>query len=69
MKSKLKKLAARAAVAASALAVSAGSALAAGVDISADVTAAKADVITNGTAVMGVVIAVVTFAWIRRVLR
>ncbi len=64
MKKQLKQLG----VAAFALVASASS-FAAGIDLSADVTAAKADVITNGTVVMGVVVAVATFAWIRRVLR
>lgn len=69
MKNNLKKLAARAAAAASVLAVGASSAMAAGIDLTADISAAKTDVITNGTVVMGVVVAVATFAWIRRVLR
>lgn len=59
----------KAAAAAAVVAVSATSAMAAGLDLSADITAAKTDVITNGTAILGVVVAVVTFAWIRRVLK
>lgn len=41
----------------------------AAIDLSADITAAKADITTNGTAVLGVVVAVAVIAWIRRVLR
>lgn len=65
----LKKLAVRAAAASAVLVGAAGSAMATGIDLSAQVTAAQTDVTTNGIAVMGVVVAVATFAWIRRVLR
>lgn len=41
----------------------------AAIDISTDITAAKTDVTTNGTAVLGVVVAVAVIAWIRRVLK
>ena len=62
MKSKLKYLAALA------LASAAGASQAA-IDITAETTAAKADVIAAGTAIVGVIVAVAAFAWIRRVIK
>lgn len=40
----------------------------AAIDITADVTAAKADIATNGALVLGVVVAIAAIAWVRRVL-
>lgn len=47
----------------------AGFAQAAGIDISADTTAAKADIATAGGLIVGVVVAVAAISWIRRVIR
>jgi hypothetical protein len=41
----------------------------AAIDLSADATAAKADVVTNGEIILGIIFAVATFSWIRRVIR
>lgn len=41
----------------------------AAVDIAAEVTAAKADITTAGGLIIGVVVAVAAFSWIRRVIR
>jgi hypothetical protein len=49
-------------------AVTASQAFAA-IDLSTDITAAKTDVTTNGTAVLGVIVAVAVIMWIRRVLK
>jgi Inovirus Coat protein B len=69
MKTKFKKIAGRALAVAAGVALSAGSAMAAGIDITADVATGKTDVITNGTAVMGVVVAVAVFGWLRKVVK
>jgi hypothetical protein len=42
---------------------------AAGVDISADTTQAKTDVLAAGALIIGVVVAVASIAWLRRVIR
>ena len=47
---------------------SAAGASQAAVDISAEVTAAKADIATAGALVLGVVVAAAVFNWIRRVI-
>jgi hypothetical protein len=44
-------------------------AFAAGIDISADTTAAKADIATAGGLIIGVVVAVAAISWIRRVIK
>lgn len=62
MKTKLKYLAGLA------LASAAGVSQAA-VDISAEVTAAKTDIATAGALIIGVVVSVAVFSWIRRVIR
>jgi hypothetical protein len=49
--------------------VAATAARADGVDISAAVTAAKTDIGTAGGLIIGVVVAVAAFAWIRRVIK
>jgi hypothetical protein len=41
----------------------------AAIDISADTTAAKTDIATAGGLIIGVVVAVASIAWIRRVIR
>jgi hypothetical protein len=56
-------------VLASAALMSAASAHAEGVDISAAVTAAKTDIGTAGGLIIGVVVAVAAFSWIRRVIK
>ena len=62
MKRKLQYLAA---IGAMALATGAQAA----VDISAETTAAKADISTNGALVIGVVVAIAVIAWIRRIIK
>ena len=62
MKKHLNELAALALVAA------AGTAHAA-VDISAETTAAKADIASAGALIIGVVVAIAVIAWIRRVIK
>jgi hypothetical protein len=49
--------------------LAAASAKADAVDISAAVTAAKTDITTAGGLIIGVVVAVAAFSWIRRVIR
>lgn len=63
---KLKSVAV-AAVGVAAMAVS--SFASAAIDISADTTAAKTDIATAGGLIVGVVVAVASIAWIRRVIR
>lgn len=62
MKNQLKALAATAAMAAT-------GAASAAVDISAAVTEAKGDIGTAGGLIIGVVVAIAAFAWIRRVVK
>lgn len=62
MKTKLKYLAALA------LASAAGVSQAA-VDISAEVTTAKTDIATAGALIIGVVVSIAVFSWIRRVIK
>jgi hypothetical protein len=62
MKTNLKYLAALA------LASAAGVSQAA-VDISTEVTAAKTDINTAGAAIIGVIVAIAVFSWIRRVIK
>jgi len=57
-----------AALVATAAALFAGAASAA-IDISAEVTSSKADITSAGTLIIGVVLAVVAFNWIRRVIK
>lgn len=60
----------KAAVAAVGMAAMASSSFAsAAIDISADTTAAKTDIATAGGLIVGVVVAVASIAWIRRVIR
>jgi hypothetical protein len=60
----------KAAVAAVGVAAMAASSFAsAAIDISADTTAAKTDIATAGGLIVGVVVAVASIAWIRRVIR
>jgi hypothetical protein len=64
------KRAARASMVAAGLAVAGmHSAMAAGVDISADVTQAKTDIGTNGGLIIGVVVAIAAFGWVRRIIK
>lgn len=49
------------------LALSAGSAMA--IDISAETTAAKADIVSTGGLILGVVVAVAAVGWVRRVIK
>ncbi len=53
------------AVAALAVANSASAAI----DIAAEVAAAKTDIVTAGTLIIGVVVVIASFAWLRRVIR
>lgn len=64
-----KKVATRAGVVAVSLVAAASSAYAQSVDISAAVTAAKTDIGTAGGLIIGVVVAVAAFSWIRRVIK
>lgn len=41
----------------------------AAIDISTEVTAAKADIASNGALVVGVVVAIAVIAWIRRIIK
>ena len=50
-------------------AMAASSFASAAIDISPDTTAAKADISTAGGLIIGVVVAVAAFSWIRRVIR
>ena len=60
----------KAAVAAVGVAAMAASSFAsAAIDISADTTSAKTDIATAGGLIIGVVVAVASIAWIRRVIR
>lgn len=45
------------------------SAMAAGVDITADVATAKADIVSNGGIIVGVIVAIAAVAWVRRIIK
>lgn len=55
--------------AAAVAALSLTNAASAAVDISADVSAAKADIVSNGALIIGVIVAIAVIAWIRRIIK
>jgi hypothetical protein len=57
------------ALALAAAAATSQAAFAAGIDISADTTQAKADIVQAGGLIVSVIVAVAAISWIRRVIR
>jgi len=69
LKAAQKRAAKAAMFTAAAVTLATQNAMAAGVDITADVTAAKADIVSNGGIILGVIVAIAAVAWVRRVIK